>query len=143
MKRATPCFDKWIRSIERKLAPRGAKADLARYLSEQYGRPARSWESNLSKVIARDLLPNAEMPLAIDAWRTRRSIALADTEAASLPNRRYVSIRTHSGYFIASLRGNEAESFLAALFSRSFSGDAWNRTFSSCSSIDFWQGCVP
>lgn len=73
MKRPTPCFDKWIESVERKLAPRGVKADLARYLSEQYGRPARSWESNLGKVLARTLLPNAEVLLAIDAWLARQN----------------------------------------------------------------------
>ena len=72
MKRATPCFDKWIKSIERKLTLRGAKADLARHLSEQYGRPARSWESNLAQIIARNLLPNAEIVLAIDAWMARK-----------------------------------------------------------------------
>jgi len=74
MKRPTPCFDKWIKSVERKLAPRGAKADLARYLAEKYGRPARSWESNLAKVIARTLLPNAEILLAIDAWLVRQNV---------------------------------------------------------------------
>jgi hypothetical protein len=57
--------------MERKLSPRGAKAELARHLSEQYGRPARSWESNLGHIIARDLLPNAEILLAIDAWLAR------------------------------------------------------------------------
>jgi hypothetical protein len=72
MKRATPRFDKWIKSVERKLTPRGAKADLARYLAEHYGRPARSWESNLAQIIARNLLPNAEIVLAIDAWMARR-----------------------------------------------------------------------
>jgi len=72
MKRATPHFDQWVKVVERKLATRGAKADLARHLSERYGRPARSWESNLAQIIGRDLLPNAEILLAIDAWLGRQ-----------------------------------------------------------------------
>jgi hypothetical protein len=56
---------------ERELARRGTKANLARYLSEQYGRPARSWESNLAQIIARNVLPNAEILLAIDRWIAR------------------------------------------------------------------------
>jgi hypothetical protein len=71
MKRATPHFDQWVKAVKRKLAVRGAKADLARFLSERYGRPARSWESNLAKIIGRTLLPNAEILLAIDAWLAR------------------------------------------------------------------------
>ena len=72
MKRATPFFDRWIEMAEHKLARRGAKAELARYLSEKYGRPARSWESNIAQIIARDLLPNAEILLAIDGWIVRQ-----------------------------------------------------------------------
>jgi hypothetical protein len=68
MKRPTPCFDKWIEAVEPKLTPRGVKANLARYLSKRYGRPARSWESNLGQIIARNLLPNAEILLAIEEW---------------------------------------------------------------------------
>jgi hypothetical protein len=68
MRRATPQFDRWVKAVKRRLAARGAKADLARHLSEQYGRPARSWESNLAQIIGRDVLPNAEILLAIDAW---------------------------------------------------------------------------
>ncbi|PYK46543.1 MAG: hypothetical protein DME46_01530 [Verrucomicrobia bacterium] len=74
MKRATPQFDQWVEAVKRKLAARGAKANLARHLSEQYGRPARSWESNLAQIIGRDLLPNAEILLAIDAWLGRRNV---------------------------------------------------------------------
>jgi hypothetical protein len=74
MKRATPQFDRWVEAVKRKLAARGAKANLARYLSEQYGRPARSWESNLAQIIGRDLLPNAEILLAINAWLGRRDV---------------------------------------------------------------------
>jgi hypothetical protein len=83
MKRATPYFDKWIKSVERQLAPRGAKAELARYLSEQYGRPARSWETNLAQIVARDLLPNAEVLLAIDAWLARRTAR--ENKAGAMP----------------------------------------------------------
>lgn len=72
MKRATPFFDRWIDVTERKLARHGAKADLARYLSKKYGRPARSWESNVAKIITRNLLPNAEIFLAIDGWIARQ-----------------------------------------------------------------------
>lgn len=72
MKRATPYFDQWVRAAKRKLAVHGAKADLARHLSKQYGRPARSWESNLAQIIGRNLLPNAEILLAISAWLARQ-----------------------------------------------------------------------
>ncbi len=72
MKRATPCFDQWIEETKPKLAPRGVKAELARYLSERYGRPARSWESNLAQIISRNLLPNAEILLAIEGWLARQ-----------------------------------------------------------------------
>jgi hypothetical protein len=68
MKRPTPCFDRWVNAVERKLARHGAKAELARYLSKQYGRPQRSWETNLAKIISRDVLPNAEIVFAIDHW---------------------------------------------------------------------------
>ena len=72
MKRPTPFFDHWIEATELQLARRGAKAELARYLSEKYGRPARSWESNVAKIFARNLLPNAEIFLAIDGWIARQ-----------------------------------------------------------------------
>jgi hypothetical protein len=72
VKRSTPYFDRWVNAVEHKLARRGAKAELARYLSKQYGRPARSWESNLAQIIARNLLPNAEIFLAIDRWIARQ-----------------------------------------------------------------------
>jgi hypothetical protein len=71
MKRATPCFDRWIKAVKRKLAAHGAKAELARFLSQRYGRAARSWESNLAQIIARNHLPNAEILLAIDTWLER------------------------------------------------------------------------
>lgn len=73
MKRTTPLFDHWIEATERKLARRGAKAELARYLSKKYGRPPRSWESNVAKIVARNLLPNAELFLAIDGWVARQA----------------------------------------------------------------------
>jgi hypothetical protein len=72
MKRSTPCFDRWVKAAEHKLARHGAKAELARYLSKRYGRPARSWESNLAQIIARNMLPNAEILLAIDHWMARK-----------------------------------------------------------------------
>jgi hypothetical protein len=72
MKRPTPLFDHWIEATERRLARRGAKAELARYLSDKYGRPARSWESNVAKIFARNVLPNAEIFLAIDGWIARQ-----------------------------------------------------------------------
>jgi hypothetical protein len=75
VKRATPFFDRWIETTERRLARRGAKAKLARYLSEKYGRPARSWESNIAQIIKRDLLPNAEILLAIDRWIARQTLS--------------------------------------------------------------------
>lgn len=72
MKRATPFFDRWISVAERELGKRGAKAKLARYLSVKYGRPARSWESNVAKIVAGKVLPNAEIFLAIDGWIGRQ-----------------------------------------------------------------------
>jgi hypothetical protein len=75
MKRPTPCFDGWLVSVSRKLAGRGQKAELARYLSKRYGRPARSWESTLAQILGRTLLPNAEIVLAIDAWLARKKSA--------------------------------------------------------------------
>lgn len=72
MKRKTPYFDNWISRVTRDLSPYGCKAELARHLSVRYGRPARSWESNLGKIIARTMLPNAEVLLAIEAWLARQ-----------------------------------------------------------------------
>jgi hypothetical protein len=77
MRRATPQFDRWVKNVKRKLAPRGVKAELARHLSEQYGRPPRSWESNLAQIIGRDVLPNAEILLAIDTWLKQRQLRKA------------------------------------------------------------------
>jgi hypothetical protein len=75
MRRPTPCFDGWLARVARELAARGQKADLARYLSKRYGRPARSWESTLAQILGRTLLPNAEIVLAIDAWLARKKSA--------------------------------------------------------------------
>ena len=75
MKRPTPCFDGWLARVARELAVRGQKADLARYLSKRYGRPARSWESTLAQILGRTLLPNAEIVLAIDGWLARKKSA--------------------------------------------------------------------
>ena len=71
MKRPTPCFDKWLVGVERDLATRGRKAELARYLATRYGRPPRSWEATLAQILGRILLPNAEIVLAIDGWLSR------------------------------------------------------------------------
>jgi hypothetical protein len=72
MKRPTPRFDRWLRNAQRSLRRRGAKAELARHLSDCYGRPPRSWEANLGQIIGRKLLPNAETLLAIDDWIGRQ-----------------------------------------------------------------------
>ena len=72
MKRPTPKFDRWLVATERQLARHGAKAELARFLAKSYGRPARSWESNLAKIMGGNLLPNAEILLAITDWVARR-----------------------------------------------------------------------
>jgi len=68
MKRPTPRFDHWLVSVERALAIRGQKAELARDLAKRYGRPPRSWEATLAQILGRVLLPNAEIVLAIDGW---------------------------------------------------------------------------
>ena len=72
MKRPTPCFDDWLVGVERALANRGQKAELARYLAKRYGRPARSWEATLAQILGRVLLPNAEIVLAINNWLSRK-----------------------------------------------------------------------
>ena len=83
MKRPTPCFDHWLVGVERALAIRGQKAELARHLAKRYGRPPRSWEATLAQILGRNLLPNAEIVLAIDSWllRTRSRKAERRTRA--------------------------------------------------------------
>jgi hypothetical protein len=72
MRRPTPCFDHWLVDVERALATRGQKAELARYLAKRYGRPPRSWEATVGQILGRVLLPNAEIVLAINGWLSRR-----------------------------------------------------------------------
>jgi hypothetical protein len=83
MKRPTPCFDDWLVGVERALAIRGKKAELARYLAKRYGRPPRSWEASIAQILGRVLLPNAETVLAINGWlsRTKSRKASSDTRA--------------------------------------------------------------
>ena len=71
MKRPTPYFNDWLVGVERALAVRGRKAELARYLAKRYGRPPRSWEATLAQILGRVLLPNAEIVLSINAWLSR------------------------------------------------------------------------
>ena len=68
MKRPTPLFDSWRQTAAVKLAPHGRKAELSRYMAQRYGRPARSWESNIGQILSGALVPNAEIFLAIDDW---------------------------------------------------------------------------
>ena len=72
MKRPTPCFNDWLVGVDRALAVRGRKAELARYLAKRYGRPPRSWEATLAQILGRVLLPNAEIVLAINGWLSRK-----------------------------------------------------------------------
>ncbi len=71
MKRPTPHLDAWRPTAIRALAEFGRKAELARHLSQIYGRPPRSWETNISQILAGTLVPNAEVFLAISAWIDR------------------------------------------------------------------------
>lgn len=64
----TPLFNAWRTRAVRLLAPRGRKAELARHLSKQYGRPERSWERHISAITAGDREPKAELFLAISKW---------------------------------------------------------------------------
>ncbi len=68
MNDSTPLFDAWRADAQRWLASRGRKADLARHLTARYGREQRSWERHISAVLAGDLVPNAELLLAMNAW---------------------------------------------------------------------------
>jgi hypothetical protein len=65
---STPLFNAWLKMASRRLAPRGRKADLARHLAAQYGRPARSWERHLAAILNGERLPNAEIYIAMDRW---------------------------------------------------------------------------
>jgi hypothetical protein len=64
----TPLFNAWLKSAERVLAPRGRKAELARYLTARYGREQRSWERHIGAIISGDREPKAELFLAISKW---------------------------------------------------------------------------
>ena len=68
MKGPTPFLDTWRSDASRALTARGRKAELARYLSSLYGRPARSWESHIGQILAGTLQPSAETFLAIKKW---------------------------------------------------------------------------
>lgn len=64
----TPLFNTWLRKTTKVLSPRGRKAELARYLSERYGRDQRSWERHISAIVAGQREPKAELFLAISKW---------------------------------------------------------------------------
>jgi hypothetical protein len=81
MNDSTPMFDAWRADAQRHLAPRGRKAELARHLTARYGREQRSWERHISAVLAGDLVPNAELLLAMDAW-------FAAPDGAAIPPRK-------------------------------------------------------
>lgn len=79
----TPRFDSWRADASRRLAPRGQKAELARFLAAHYGREERSWQRYISAFLSGELLPNAEIVLAVDAW-----FATQDSDGQSGATRR-------------------------------------------------------
>ena len=64
----TPHIDRWRAETLRHLSDRGRKAELALYLSSQYGRTQRSWQCSLTDVLGGRQIPNGELVLAITAW---------------------------------------------------------------------------
>jgi hypothetical protein len=66
--RPTPYFDLWSEKLRRATRPRGRKTQLACHLAAITGKSTFHWQNNISKILRRESLPNAETLLAIDHW---------------------------------------------------------------------------
>ncbi|MES2569347.1 MAG: hypothetical protein V4710_04750 [Verrucomicrobiota bacterium] len=67
-KSPTPFFDPWRAAAADALSERGSKAELARYLSAQYGHDERTWQTQIAHILSGRQVPNAETYLAIEHW---------------------------------------------------------------------------
>lgn len=64
----TPLFETWRADAIRRLAGRGLKTELAQFLTTHYGRTQRSWQRYISAILGGEVLPNAEIAFAMNAW---------------------------------------------------------------------------
>lgn len=66
--RRTPRLDALLARLAPALETRGAKAELARLIESEAGISAQSAKNRLSRILGREILPNAEDALIIQEW---------------------------------------------------------------------------
>lgn len=72
MKRKTPRLDAYLERLLRDLEPRGARADLARFLADGDEKLAPITQTQIARWYSGRALPSAESLLGIEEWRKKR-----------------------------------------------------------------------
>ena len=67
----SPRTEAWTAKLRIRLAKHGSQAELARFLTDQYGQTPRSWRSRIQKILNRGQSPRAEIYLAIEEFLLR------------------------------------------------------------------------
>jgi hypothetical protein len=66
--RLTPRVDRWKKKLARALDERGAKAELARWLTAQYGSTFGRWQVQIAQILNTPQVPDGEFLLAVEAF---------------------------------------------------------------------------
>ncbi len=66
--RHTPHYDAWLEKLRARLEPRGAKAELARFIATHAGASEQGTKSKITGYLARRTLANGQFVCAANAW---------------------------------------------------------------------------
>lgn len=66
--RPTPRVDRWKKNLARALDERGARAELARWFTKQYGSTEARWKVQIAKILNGAQVPDGEFLLAVEAF---------------------------------------------------------------------------
>lgn len=70
---STPRLDAWRDELRHTLEPRGAKTELAGFMSKERGMPVHNWRVRITRMLRENEVMNAEDVLAITAWMNTRA----------------------------------------------------------------------
>ena len=63
-----PRFEAWLAQLSATLEPEGAKTELAAFMAKERRQKLSTWRVNISRIIAKSTVINAEDFLTIQAW---------------------------------------------------------------------------
>jgi hypothetical protein len=67
----SPRTKAWTAKLRVRLAKHGSQAELARFLTAQYGSTQKCWQPRIQRIIKNQLSPRAEIYLAIEEFLSK------------------------------------------------------------------------